>query len=170
MVQRIAPHTLPPQKTKPGNGQSPMEKNQPLPPALLLARRIRREQGVEQVRRFLAAMEPFLAPNERMAIAEQLGIRLPAPQPSGNQAPRGTSRQPESVTMPSPGMKDGHDTANARPQPSQQNSANNNFSNMAQQMQLMQMLSQMSGGGQGGGFNPMMLAQLMNSMNNGGGK
>ena len=152
MVQRIAPRTLPPQGGKQTGSQ--MEKNQPLPPALLLARRIRREQGAEQVRRFLTAMEPFLAPNERITIAEQLGIRL---QPQ-NPPPKGNQRPPESVSLPT-----------APPEEAQtrqrQGSQNHDFTNLAQQIQMLQMLSQM--GGQNGGFNPMLLSQLMNGMNGG---
>lgn len=156
MVQRIAPHTLPPQGGRQRASQT--EKNQPLPPALLLARRIRREQGAEQARRFLAAMEPFLAPNERMTIAEQLGIRLQTPNPP----PKGNRRQPESVQTPTSPSEDPQ-TRQQNPQ----NGRNNDFSNMAQQIQMLQMLSQMNG--QGGGFNPMLLSQLMNGMNGGKG-
>lgn len=151
-MQRIAPHTLPPQGVRPGGGQSPMEKNQPLPPALLLARRIRREQGAEQVRRFLVAMEPFLAPNERMTIAEQLGIRLPQ---KAIQTQRGGTGTQES----------GLEENTVRPPQPQQNNMNGGFAHMAQQLQLMQMLSQLSG--QGGGFNPALLSQLMSGMNGG---
>ena len=43
-------------------------------PALLLARRIREEQGVEQLKAFLAAMEPFVAPNELRSISSGFGI------------------------------------------------------------------------------------------------
>ncbi|MBR0025837.1 MAG: hypothetical protein IJP37_01625 [Clostridia bacterium] len=155
MVQRIAPHTLPPQGGR--QTRSPTEKNQPLPPALLLARRIRREQGAEQVRRFLAAMEPFLAPNERQSIAEQLGIRLQTQNPP----PKGNQRQTESAQMPTSHPEE----PQPRQRPNPQNDRNNDLSNLAQQVQLLQMLSQM--GNQGGGFNPMLLSQLMNGMNGG---
>lgn len=43
-------------------------------PMLRLARRIREEQGVEQLRAFLAAMAPFSAPNEIRHIGEDFGI------------------------------------------------------------------------------------------------
>ncbi|MCR5610935.1 MAG: hypothetical protein K6F68_03785 [Clostridiales bacterium] len=43
-------------------------------PMLRLARRIREEQGVEQLRAFLAAMGPFSAPNEIRHIGEDFGI------------------------------------------------------------------------------------------------
>ena len=45
-----------------GNGQSI-----PASPALVMARRIRNEQGQERARQYLMAMEPFLAPAERRA-------------------------------------------------------------------------------------------------------
>lgn len=43
-------------------------------PMLRLARRIREEQGVDQLRSFLAAMTPFSAPNEIRHIGEDFGI------------------------------------------------------------------------------------------------
>ncbi|MBO4563273.1 MAG: hypothetical protein J5772_06655 [Clostridia bacterium] len=43
-------------------------------PMLRIARRIREEQGAEQVRAFLAAMLPFAAPNEIRRIGEGFGI------------------------------------------------------------------------------------------------
>lgn len=68
-MQRIPIRSLPQQaqRTEPGRGGEPS-------PMLLLARRIREEQGVEQVRSFLAAMTPFAAPNEIKRIGEGFGI------------------------------------------------------------------------------------------------
>lgn len=43
-------------------------------PAWLLAKRIRTEQGIEHLRRYLDAMEPFLAPAERVWIARSFGM------------------------------------------------------------------------------------------------
>ncbi|MBR0134793.1 MAG: hypothetical protein IJM18_01205 [Clostridia bacterium] len=43
-------------------------------PLLLLARRIREEQGPEQVKAFIGAMAPFAAPNELKRISEGFGI------------------------------------------------------------------------------------------------
>lgn len=45
-------------------------------PVLLMARRIRTEQGVEQLKSFLAAMEPFVAPNELRTICNGFGINF----------------------------------------------------------------------------------------------
>lgn len=46
-------------------------------PMLLLARRIREEQGVEGLRAFLLAMEPFAAPYELKNLAERFGMEHP---------------------------------------------------------------------------------------------
>ena len=53
------------QGRRPESEASPMQK---------LARRIREEQGTEQVKAFLAAMGPFSAPNEIKRIGEDFGI------------------------------------------------------------------------------------------------
>ena len=47
---------------------------QDVSPMLMLARRIREEQGIEQVKAFLRAMTPFAAPNELKRIGEGFGI------------------------------------------------------------------------------------------------
>lgn len=64
-MQRIPGNALPPMKEGAKGEETPL---------LLLARRIRREQGAEQVKAFLAAMEPFFAPNEIKRIGEDFGI------------------------------------------------------------------------------------------------
>ena len=43
-------------------------------PVLRLARRIREEQGPEQVKAFISAMRPFAAPNELRRVSEGFGI------------------------------------------------------------------------------------------------
>ena len=43
-------------------------------PLLKLARRVREEQGVEQLKAFLTAMIPFAAPNEIRRVSEGFGI------------------------------------------------------------------------------------------------
>ena len=65
-MQRMPTRSMPPH-----GSELPMESASPM---LLLARRIREEQGVEQVRAFLAAMTPFSAPNEIRHIGEGFGI------------------------------------------------------------------------------------------------
>lgn len=154
-MQKIAPHTLPPNASQSGG----MSNRQPAPmqaapPALLLARRIRREQGVEQVKRFLMAMEPFLAPYERQAIAEQLGIRLPPPPPPPGSPPQKPEESCRRQERPSA-------TPSAPPPLSQGPNMN---------QQLLQLLGQMAGGSMGtaanaGGINPMLLSQLLGGMN-----
>jgi hypothetical protein len=64
-MQRLSGNALPPMKRGTAGEETPL---------LLLARRIRREQGAEQVKAFLAAMEPFSAPNEIKRIGEDFGI------------------------------------------------------------------------------------------------
>ena len=64
-MQRISGNALPPMKQGARGEETPL---------LLLARRIRQEQGAEQVKAFLAAMEPFSAPNEIKRIGEDFGI------------------------------------------------------------------------------------------------
>lgn len=54
--------------------QGGRQQNNEASPALLLARRVREEQGVEQLKSFLAAMEPFVAPNELRSICGGFGI------------------------------------------------------------------------------------------------
>lgn len=43
-------------------------------PFLRIARRIREEQGIEQLRAFLAAMVPFVAPNELKGVCAGFGL------------------------------------------------------------------------------------------------
>lgn len=64
-----------------GNGEA-----QPL---VKLARRIRSEQGAEQLKAFLQAMTPFFAPNELKNIAEDFGVEF-------------RERQPEPPAQPQP--------------------------------------------------------------------
>ena len=45
-------------------------------PALLMARKIRREQGVEQLRAFLSAIGPFISPNELKSICGAFGLNF----------------------------------------------------------------------------------------------
>lgn len=54
--------------------REPPSRGQDDSPMLRLARRIRQEQGAEQVKAFLAAMTPFSAPNEIKRIGENFGI------------------------------------------------------------------------------------------------
>jgi hypothetical protein len=129
-------------------------------PALQLARRIRYEQGTEQVRRYLSAIEPFIAPAERAAIAKQMGIQIVKAHSAPKEAESRPVIQQESPDEPSESY-----------QPRQAGPAN------SQQMQMMQMLAQLAGGGMpglgnlggamnsSGGLNPMLLAQLLSNFN-----
>ena len=244
-MQKIAPHTLPPNAKSEGTRKKSDNAAQPVPAAMQLARRIRREQGVEQVRRFLIAMEPFLAPYERMAIAEHMGIRLPPSQSSSGSQTGGQSRpmnQPNTSGFSQGASQQGHaQAANGAPNngnfmnkgpmngpvnsgpmnsgpmnngpmnngpmnngpmnngpmnngpmnngpmnngpmnngpmnngpmnngPMNNGPMNNgpmNSGPMNPQMQMLNMLSQMTNSTQSGGFNPMMLAQMMGNLGN----
>ena len=58
-------------------GRRPIQNaHQQISPAYSLALRIKTEQGPNQAAEFLAAMEPFIAPAERIHIADQLGLPL----------------------------------------------------------------------------------------------
>ena len=67
-MQRTAPST-PPRRQENYEGS----------PALMMASRIRAEQGPEKAAQYLSAMEPFLAPGERTHIAYTLGLPIPQP-------------------------------------------------------------------------------------------
>lgn len=61
------------------NMQSASEKSQSEnSPVLLMAKKIRREQGVEQLRSFLSAVEPFIPPNELKSICNVFGMNYNA--------------------------------------------------------------------------------------------
>ena len=69
-MQRTAPST-PPRRQENYEGS----------PALMMASRIRAEQGPEKAAQYLSAMEPFLAPGERTHIAYTLVLPIPQPVP-----------------------------------------------------------------------------------------
>ncbi len=134
-MQRMPPN-MPPRKNDP-NGMS-----QPTSPALHMARRIRSEQGAEQARQYLVAMEPYLAPAERRHIAEQVGVSLPTRQES---APVQNAAAPSAGgANPLAGLG-GMGGANP-----------------------LVALGNM-GGGNGGGGNPMQLLQMLSGMGGSGG-
>lgn len=139
-------------QTQPGsqeNGQSI-----PASPALVMARRIRNEQGQERARQYLMAMEPFLAPAERAHIAEQLGVTLPV-RPAQQQAAPGQNTPPFA----------GQPFGSSGGMPFMGKGGMNN------PLQMMQMFSGMNGMGKKGGAqsgggmgDPMMLAQMFGSL------
>lgn len=155
-MTNYAAYTVPPQQGKPEIRKKPVQ-NQDAPKAedssaFQLAKRILRDQGKEQASRFLSVMEPFLAPEERRSIAERLNLAF-------NQS--GAANQSEEPPVQ-------QNTSN------QQSGGGNSFNNLNQQMQMLQLLTQLAGqnmqnpsnsGGGLKGFDPMMLAQLLSSMN-----
>ncbi|MBO4848065.1 MAG: hypothetical protein J5586_02830 [Clostridia bacterium] len=87
-MQRIPSRNVPRQA---GSGQ-PAEEPSPL---LKLARRIREEQGTDQVRSFLAAMLPFAAPNEIRRAAEGFGIAFDSLEVRPKPAPQKPAYEPQ---------------------------------------------------------------------------
>ena len=84
-MQRTAPST-PPRRQENYEGS----------PALMMASRIRAEQGPEKAAQYLSAMEPLLAPGERTHIAYTLGLPIPQPvQQNYGQQPQGRAAASE---------------------------------------------------------------------------
>ncbi len=143
-MQRMAPNSVPASKPMPVKPDIIEEAS----PALLMARRIRSEQGVEQLKRFLNSMEPFVAPAERMKIAESMGVRLnpssPRSEPEAAKSSAGAG-VPNVPSTPMMGQGQGNPMSI-----------------------LSSMLGQKGmGAGTGGGLDPMMLMQMMNGMKRG---
>ncbi len=157
-MQRIAPNTIPPRGGSGGRqgGAGGLGES----PAYRMASRIRAEQGPERAAQYLRAMEPFLAPAERSHIAQQLGLRVPAPPPPAQPPPPAVSSQPAFGGLP--GFDGGAmpNMGNMGP-----------LGNIGNIMQMMQLFQGLSGGGAGGnpagglgGGNPMQLAQMLGSL------
>ncbi len=65
------------QSQQTSQGMRPAQhRNEEVSPALLLARRIHMEQGIEQLKAYLLAVEPFVAPNELRAISSGFGFNF----------------------------------------------------------------------------------------------
>ncbi len=126
-MQRTAPST-PPRRQENYEGS----------PALMMASRIRTEQGPQKAAQYLSAMEPFLAPGERAHIAYVLG--LPVPQP----VQQNYARQAQGMGGGFGGMPDMQNMPNM--------GGLGNIGSIMQVMQLMNTLQGASGGGQ----NPIM--------------
>lgn len=107
-------------------------------PLLLMARRVREEQGVEQLKQFLSAMKPFAAPNEIRRLCEGFGINFQTlPQryedPDTRYVRQERSPQPQQTQQP-----------------------------VMPQMQMLQTLLQMQSLMGSGKPDPMQLIKLMN--------
>ena len=129
-MQRTAPST-PPRRQENYEGS----------PALMMASRIRAEQGPEKAAQYLSAMEPFLAPGERTHISYTLGLPIPQPvQQNYGQQPQGMGGgfggMPNMQNIPNMGGMGG-------------------LGNIGGIMQVMQLMNTLQGAG-GGGQNPIM--------------
>ncbi len=134
-MQRTAPTSIPQRRQESGS------------PALVMASRIRAEQGAEKAAQYLNAMEPFLAPGERTHIAYTLGLPIPQ-QVQHSYAP--PQQMPNNGPMGLPGGLGG-------------------LGNIGNIMQIMQLINGLQGmqGGQGG---PNQLMQMLGSLMGGGTK
>ena len=161
-MQKGAPYTPPPRQRQYNNANSAHERE--LSPALLMAKRIRAEQGAEAAEQFIASMGPYIAPGEQRMIAQQLNLSIPQPQ----------QRQPIPQQEPSyqydtqinggnnmNGMNMGGPLGNMMNAFSAMNGMGGMNGRMNNPMQMLQMLQNFQGdkGGQGM-MNPMLLAQL----------
>ena len=174
-MQRMPQNTMPPRGRQPNQGQNQgggqpnhvhgghvhgghvhsAEQHATVPPALAMARRIRMEQGEERAKQYLLAMEPFLAPAERMHIAQQLGITLPERR---HQEPlQHPPEQPfgQGAPMPFPNMPFGQGGLPFL-----------NKGGMNNPLQMMQLISNLRGMGKpnGGPGDPAALAQMFGSL------
>lgn len=152
-MQRTMQQGTPAQRQQPYVEQGSSEPS----PALLMARRIRAEQGIDQLKRFLMAIEPFVAPAEREGIANSMGIHI-EPSPPPNQE------------RPQPNMNNGMPFGQGTFNQGEMNPMYllQNLMGRGNGMGGMGNMGNMGGmGGMGGnaqGLDPMMLAQLMNMM------
>lgn len=72
------------------------------PPLMLLARRIREEQGASSVREFLTAMTPFAAPGELRNVADTFGIPFTSIEPAQQRLgpkPEPPNRKPDPMGL-----------------------------------------------------------------------
>ncbi len=92
-MQRIARSSIPPNRNNNTPSTNINSDFQNESPAFLLALRIKNEQGAAKAAEFLLAMEPYLAPFERMHISSRLGLpnvqkqapkSMPSQQGTGN--------------------------------------------------------------------------------------
>lgn len=151
-MQKVAPHTIPPQRAR----ETISQDMQTMPPALLLARRIRREQGIEQVKQFLAAMEPFLAPYERSSIAGQMGVKIPISEPQERHRPQNNNQQRPQQPVHEPAQQ------SAVPNAANQGFATGGMNSGSSPMQMLQLIGQLAN--MQNGMNPALMQQLLGGM------
>ncbi|MBR5718193.1 MAG: hypothetical protein IKX16_04170 [Clostridia bacterium] len=107
-------------------------------PLLKLARRIREEQGVEQVKSFLIAMKPFAAPNEIKHVADGFGIEYGSIESASN-------------------------TSGAAEGGGRENQKRAQAAQPINRMKLIQTMMQLSNAMKNGGADPIKLLSMLNS-------
>ena len=120
-MQNVSGRNIPPRRASGGGEASPL---------LKLARRIREEQGPEQVKAFLEAMRPFAAPYELKNIGDGFGISF---DPSPYSPPVRKLEQPQPPKAQNPGNG---------------------------QLEMLKMIMQLKGSMQNGAVDPMKLLGL----------
>lgn len=124
-------------------------------PLLMLARRIREEQGADGLKAFLSAMQPFAAPYELKNLAERFGMENPI---RSNAQKQGSTSEPSAAFSGSGfSYQDGGFNTNGMGG-TQRNPSMGFDPNMIKMMQMMNGAGG-SGGSNGGNINQMM--QLM---------
>ena len=122
---------------------------------LLLARRIREEQGAEGLKAFLFAMEPFAAPYELKSLAERFGIERSVRE---NTAQNGGAPNQNAAFSAFGGGFSTHNNAgfnmNGMNSTGGMNGAQPN--NMGIDPNMIRMMQMMSGAGNNGGMNSGM--------------
>ena len=78
-MPRYAPQSLP--QKNPSEAYAAPTTCSIVTEAAALGRSIRQEQGMQGVRAFVAAMRPFLRPQELMELSQAMGVPCPPPDP-----------------------------------------------------------------------------------------
>lgn len=127
-------------------------------PLLSMARRVREEQGVEQLRAFLSAMAPFAAPNEIKRLCDSFGLSY-----ASVAKPTHPAQQKEQYVGNENGFSQQEPQRKAQQQMNQmpRQTQMPQQIQMPQQMQMLQTLMRMQGFMNGGKLDPSQLLGMM---------
>lgn len=128
-------------------------------PFLRIARRIREEQGVEQLRAFLAAMVPFVAPNELKSVCSGFGLDYDSILSLKNEQ---SMRPPARSSRDNPGFGTAGFGNMGAMSPTGAMNGMNPFGAAGGQMQLLQMLMSMQNMMKGGKGDISRIMSMMN--------